>query len=398
MMRKLVKRDRKGSMKEDKDNLTSQTITLLRLPLTVFVVFIHYNMGVRGFPLHGETYGLDAPVWFRLVTALFSDVLPRTAVPLFYIISGYLFFRGGSFDTDAYRRKLRTRASTLLVPYLLWNSIAVLVQLSHRLPLLSSVFPGAHLTEVRLTPLRLLRTFADHYWNRGILVTPEVDGMVSELPYPADVPLWYVRDLMLMVLLSPVVWWLVRRSGRWLSVTLGAIWYLRPVMFPTWGEGWGTMLLDAAFFFSWGSYHAICGGSPVKETCKPWPVVLIYLPIACADALTKGWEYSILIHRAGILVGIVAVVCIAARLSERGRCGAAASLSGGSFLVFALHTLVMDDIGKALFTALHLSPSAGTLLLLYFIVPTTTILFCLGVYLALRPLFPSLCRLLTGGR
>ena len=380
------------------DHLTSPTITLLRFPLTVMVVFIHYNMGVRGFSLHGETYGLDAPEWFRCVTALFSDVLPRTAVPLFYIISGFLFFRGGLFDSDVWRRKLRTRANTLLVPYLLWNVIAVLVQLSHRLPFLSSVFPSAHLIEVQLTPLRLLRTFADNYWNKGILVTPENDGMVSELPYPADAPLWYVRDLMVMVLLAPVIWHLVMRVGRWLVVALGAVWYLRPLLFPMWGEGWGTMLLDAAFFFSWGAYYSIRGLSPLNEPCKPWPVALIYLPIAIADALTKGWEYNIFIHKAGILVGIVAVVCIAAHLVEKGKGGAVASLSGGSFLVFALHTLVMDDIGKVLFTVLHLTPGVGMLLLLYFVVPTVTILFCLAVYAALRRLAPPLCRLLTGGR
>lgn len=383
-------------MKEDK--LISETISLLRFPLTVFVVFIHYNMGVRGFSLHGVTYGLDAPEWFRWVTAFFSDVLPRTAVPLFYIISGYLFFRGGSFDTDVYLRKLSTRASTLLVPYLLWNVIAVLVQLSHRLPFLSTVFPSAHLMEVQLTPLRLFRTFFDNYWNRGILVTPENDGMVSELPYPADGPLWYVRDLMVMVLLAPVVWWLVRRAGRWLVIVLGAVWYLRPLLFPMWGDGWGTMLLDAAFFFSWGAYYGIRGLSPLNGIPKLWPVALIYLPLAIADALTKGWEYNIFIHKAGIVLGIVAIVRIATYLVETGKARASAMLAGSSFLVFALHTLVMDDIGKVLFTVLHLTPDVGTLLLLYFIVPSITILFCLAVYVALRRLAPPLCRLLTGGR
>ena len=379
-------------MKEDK--LISETISLLRFPLTVFVVFIHYNMGVRGFSLHGVTYGLDAPEWFRWVTAFFSDVLPRTAVPLFYIISGYLFFRGGSFDTDVYRRKLRTRASTLLVPYLLWNVIAVLVQLSHRLPFLSTVFPSAHLMEVRLTPLRLFRTFFDNYWNKGILVTPENDGMVSELPYPADVPLWYVRDLMVMVLLAPVIWWSVRRAGRWLVVVLGAVWYLRPLLSPMWGEGWGTMLLEAAFFFSWGAYY----GNPLKGINKLWPVALIYLPLAIADALTKGWEYNIFIHKAGILLGIVAIFYISTYLVEMGKARASAMLAGSSFLIFALHTLVMDDIGKLLFTVLHLPINIGTLLLLYFIVPSITILFCLVVYFALRRLAPPLCHLLTGGR
>ena len=380
------------------DHLTSPTITLLRFPLTVMVVFIHYNMGVRGFSLHGETYGLDAPEWFRWVTALFSDVLPRTAVPLFYIISGFLFFRGGSFCADIYRRKLSTRARTLLVPYLLWNVIAVLVQLSRRLPFLSTVFPNAHLTELRITPLRILHTFADNYWNRGILVTPENDGLAPVPPYPADAPLWYVRDLMVMVLLAPVIWHLVRRAGHWLVIALGAIWYLRPLLFPMWGEGWGTMLLDAAFFFSWGAYYSIRGSGPLNGSHWLRPAVLIYLPIAIADALTKGWEYNIFIHKAGILPGIVAVVCIAACLVEKGKGGAATSLAGNSFLVFALHTLVMDDIGKALFTALHLAPGTGTLLLLYFVVPTVTILFCLGVFFALRRLAPPLCRLLTGGR
>ena len=379
-------------MKEDKQ--ISETIRLLRFPLTMFVVFIHYNIGVRGFSLHGVTYGLDAPEWFRWVTAFFSDVLPRTAVPLFYIISGYLFFRGGSFDTDLYRRKLRTRASTLLVPYLLWNVIAVLVQLSHRLPFLSSVFPSAHLMEVQLTPLRLFCTFFDNYWNKGILVTPENDGMVSELPYPADVPLWYVRDLMVMVLLAPVIWWSVRRAGRWLVVVLGAI----SLLFPMWEDGWGTMLLDAAFFFSWGAYYGIRGLSPLKGINKLWPVALIYLPLAIADALTKGWEYNIFIHKAGILLGIVAIFYIATRLVKCGKFGAMASLAGSSFLVFALHTLVIDDIGKVLFTALNLPINMGTLLLLYFIVPSITILFCLGMYLILKRIAPSLCNLLTGGR
>ena len=222
--------------------------------------------------------------------------------------------------------------------------------------------------------------------------------MISELPYPADVPLWYVRDLMVMVLLAPVIWWSVRRAGRWLVVVLGAIWYLRLLLFPMWEDGCGTMLLDAAFFFSWGAYYGIRGLNPLNEIRKLWPVVLIYLPLAIADALTKGWEYNIFIHKAGIVLGIVSIVRIATYLVEMGKARASALLAGSSFLVFALHTLVMDDIGKVLFTALHLPINMGTLLLLYFIVPSFTILFCLGMYLILKRIAPSLCNLLTGGR
>ena len=158
------------------------------------------------------------------------------------------------------------------------------------------------------------------------------------------------------------------------------------------------MLLDAAFFFSWGAFYGIRGLNPLNRIHKLWPVALIYLPLAIADALTKGWEYNIFIHKAGILLGIVAIFYIATRLVECGKFGAMASLAGSSFLVFALHTLVIDDIGKVFFTALHLPINMGTLLLLYFIVPSFTILFCLGMYLILKRIAPSLCNLLTGGR
>ena len=165
-----------------------------------------------------------------------------------------------------------------------------------------------------------------------------------------------------------------------------------------WGEGWGTMLLDASFFFSWGAFYGIRGLNPLNGIHNLWPVALIYLPLAIADVLTKGWEYNIFIHKAGIVLGIVAIFYIATYLVETGKARASALLAGSSFLVFALHTLVMDDIGKVLFTALHLPINMGTLLLLYFIVPSITILFCLVVYLVLKRIAPPLCRLLTGGR
>ena len=386
----------KSKMK--KDSFTSEAIALLRFPLTVFVVFIHYNIAVRGFSLHGVTYGLDAPGWLRFFANLFSDVLPRTAVPLFYIISGYLLFRDGTFDGGTYCRKLRSRVGTLLVPYLLWNVIAVLVTLSHSLPFFSSVFPSAHLMEVHLTPLRLLRTFVDNYWNRGILVSPEWEGIASVEPYPADVPLWYVRDLMLMIFLSPLIQWLIQRAGWRIVVALGVLWCLRSVLFPMWNEGWGTMLLTAAFFFTWGAACGIWGTDIVERMWRWRAALLLYPPVAIADALTKGWDWNTCIHHSGILLGIIAILCVSSHLVVLGRERALSMLAGGSFFVLAFHSLVMDDLGKLLFTTLHLSVTPFTLLLLYLAVPTLTILFSLATYIALRHLAPPLCHLLTGGR
>ena len=68
------------------EKLQSDTITWLRFPLIVGVVFIHDNITL------GQNSEIINPFWFDCVIRLFSDVFPRVCVPLFFIISGFLFF------------------------------------------------------------------------------------------------------------------------------------------------------------------------------------------------------------------------------------------------------------------------------------------------------------------
>ena len=107
-------------MKEKISSLTSSTISALRFPLTVGVVFIHFNVLSDNLAVRGTGNAEHFPTWLVCMFNLFSEVLPRIAVPLFFIISGYLFFRSG-FMIRTYTDKLRRRVRTLLVPYILWN-------------------------------------------------------------------------------------------------------------------------------------------------------------------------------------------------------------------------------------------------------------------------------------
>lgn len=98
------------------NELISKTFTLLRFPLLIGVVMIHCDITAQ---LHPELRNQ----WAGDVMYLFSNVIGRFSVPMFFIISGYLFFRNGVFDTSIYIAKLRSRVNTLLIPYLLWNLI-----------------------------------------------------------------------------------------------------------------------------------------------------------------------------------------------------------------------------------------------------------------------------------
>jgi fucose 4-O-acetylase-like acetyltransferase len=97
----------------------SHSITELRFPLAVLVVLGHAN--ILSFPIKGITSPFEIiqyPILFL------SKILFEPAVPLFFVISGILFFWSvDQFKQVDYRKKIRKRFYTLLIPYLVWNLI-----------------------------------------------------------------------------------------------------------------------------------------------------------------------------------------------------------------------------------------------------------------------------------
>ncbi len=88
-------------------------IQRLRFPLAVMVVFIH----------SGNKPFVDSGEWIRV---MFADVIPAIAVPLFFLISGYLFFRGlERWNWDEWMKKMYRRVHTLLIPYLIWTTLYI---------------------------------------------------------------------------------------------------------------------------------------------------------------------------------------------------------------------------------------------------------------------------------
>ena len=156
--------------------------SLLRYPLIVLVVFIHADN--RELALQGPHDLLEPQGTFSLWLRLFvSQGVARIAVPLFFAISGYLFFLGFGGAWPELKRKWRSRAQSLLIPYISWNLLAmgVLVTVSRGLP-----FPD---------------------WGRNL-----------DLAFGITRPnlifhLWFVRDLVVLVALAPLAWWLLQCQG-----------------------------------------------------------------------------------------------------------------------------------------------------------------------------------------
>ena len=374
------------------DELLSKTISYLRFPLTVGVVFIHFSLH-EGLQIRGVKHGLENPDWFFFIVNLISQVLARIGVPLFFIISGFLFFYRKDFSAEVYKQKLKSRAMTLLVPFILWNVIAIIWQLKCFLPGISSFYRPV---EVQLSFMRIVNTFLCNTGNSGILVGPESTEPPSGI-YPIDVPLWYVRDLMVMVIFSPVIYWLLKKVGIWFVVVVGIVWYFSPLMIPK-GSYIG-MLVTALFFFSWGAFFSITKGNLVVSFRKLRYAPFVYIVIAIIDTLTKGMEFNGYIHKVGILFGVVSAVVIVSSLLKSEKIKINSTLANSSFFIFALHGMFISDVGKFAFTMLHIPENNPyAMLALYFSVPIFSVFVCLGLYVQLKRHMPKVCNLLTGGR
>ena len=116
------------------NNTESQLISRLRFPMTLAVVAQHC-MGTA--LIEWET--LDTKDIPGLVKTLVSGCAVQVAVPVFFFISGFLFFQGVTkMNRDIYHSKMIRRFHSLLIPYILWSLVAI--------PLLSLTKYGETLT------------------------------------------------------------------------------------------------------------------------------------------------------------------------------------------------------------------------------------------------------------
>jgi succinoglycan biosynthesis protein ExoH len=155
----------------------------MRILLICGIVFVH----VPFTPATSPFLGVNG--WFDWLRVFLGDSLFRVGVPCLSMISGYLLFRRGMQSFD-YGKTIRSKAKTVLLPFLLWNcGFFLLVWLMQGIQIGNGYFP-----DLRGSSARELLTF----------------GFAAE-GFPVNVPLYFLRDLIVCIALSPILAFLVRR-------------------------------------------------------------------------------------------------------------------------------------------------------------------------------------------
>lgn len=141
----------------------SKKISVYSFVLSLFVVIGHV------------TYVANTNVQLLHISERYVSGLVAWAMGYFFFVSGYLFYR--NFDMKQLPRKLRSRVQSLLVPYIIWNTIAVIVLYKLYIIGLSKI------------------------WNWYININNLADG-----------PLWYVQCIMVYFVLTPIVYLILKNK------------------------------------------------------------------------------------------------------------------------------------------------------------------------------------------
>ena len=345
-------------------------LDVLRFPLIVLIVYLHATGYTANFADGSRTLANAEIV--AGVQAITGSIA-RVAVPLFFMISGFLFFRGAAFSTAIYRAKLRSRVKSLLIPFLFWNlALFALVAVGQHVPGLAPFFNGQTPPLTTMSPFQM------------------VDAVIGITRYPTAYQFWFIRDLMVLVVLSPLLWLAARYAG-WVALAvlaIGWIFNIWPVSIPA---------IEPTLFFYLGGLSAIRGWSLFVVDRFGWwlvPLFAVLLGVHCAEGLMYQTEYSL--HPV-MVVGLILALKASRRLAESDQWRARlVALGGASFFVFATHEPLVT-IGKKLsFHALPLT--AGTVLMTYAVLPVLVICLALLVHHALKIVAPGFLRVVTGGR
>lgn len=363
------------------DVLQSKTIAFLRFPLIVGVVLIHSTFGklMVGGEMQVETG--TYPV-YETASYFLSQILSRIAVPLFFFFSGFLFFfKTEGFTSKVYWSKIKKRARTILLPFLIWNLVVI----------------GFYFCAQTFVPDLMSgrnKPVCEYNWSDWLWafwdtsrISPAIDGTM-----PTNYPLWFIRDLMIVILFSPLLYLLMKKLKHYFVLLLGVLWLVG------WWVDWVGFSLDAFFFFSAGAYFGIYKKNfvqPMKSYL--WGLTFVYLVIAGVELGFRGEPWMPYWHKAGILIGMAFAISLCARFIENESWKASPFLAGSSFFIYAYHALPLSFVIKVLFKLFH-PHSDMALIGAYLLCPAITILIGLGIYALLQRFLPRFTAIITGGR
>lgn len=374
--------------------IDSQIIRMLRFPLAVCVIFCHLNPEVtRLADLNDNILSTQGIISF-IETGL-SYVLGHIAVFCFFLFSGILFFKDlESWDWNSYYKKIRTRITSLLIPYICWNLISIL-----SFAIFSLIHDGTSIIYI-INNVRAIGI--EGFWDYNVWGINRYNwlGQQTLASGPFVVPLWFLRDLMVVCMLAPCFHFLITKARYWGGYLLLAC-FISRIWFPIKG-----LSIDACFFFYLGGYISVYGNY----------FRVLFSRFRHLGFLLAGASFLLCTYYGGIrtttgflllpicaLLNAFTIMHLAEWVENTHHPRVLPILEKSAFFIFVLHACPFPHINSLLglcYTYLYRGWSIFQLpeIITYITTPFVTSIICLAIYYSLEKWAPVFCRILTGNR
>jgi surface polysaccharide O-acyltransferase-like enzyme len=333
----------------------------------VLVVFLHsYNVVVN---LDSKVIKLNMG-YSSFIQIFISQGICRIAVPLFFFISGYLFFLNTKGSLKEFLSKFNKRLKTIVIPYFFWSvSWLLLFLLLQSIPQLGLFFNSKHII---------------NYNVRELFTTI----FIRPIPYQ----LWFLRDLMCLVIMAPLLFLLIKKIKYFVLVLVSLIWIFDFNLFVVANESLFCVVLGS--FISVNKKEAL----KIKVTKGVFFYILTWIMILLAKTslIQYSFEGAFLIsflHKLGILVGGLAIWTLYDTIIPLKR---DFKILNYSFFIFVFHEPMLSFLKKILFYVTYKSELIS--LVIYFTAPIIAIGICMLVGSLLRLATPKFYLFICGGR
>ena len=327
-------------------------ITYTQFVLSLMVIMIHtYNVDV---------YNIDGTVFAYFEQEI--SCLSRIAVPTFFAISGFLFFR--NYDLSQTLNKWQRRIFSLVIPLVVWNVIAYLYYL-----VLSFIPFVSNNMNVKVN---MPTTITDII---SILFSTEYNNVA-----------WYLVNLIVYVLFAPLIYLVLKNKYLGIIAILGM---------PLFGCIISNNYLIQSMYFMFGAYfglhfrHIVLRKGPKKVGLL---AAVAFLLLSQVLFLLKGNTtdyFSDIILLLMIPSLWVAVDCFDFRNAPKWWITI-------SFYTYMIHSFILESIEKVILIAFGKN-LAGSIID-YFVAPAVTFLIIVLSAYFLRTFCKPAWRLLTGSR
>ena len=339
-------------------------ITIVSFVLVIMMLYVHgiYN--------EADYFHMSF-----VVKSIISRLSYRVINPTYFSVSGFLFFFGINAMADCFP-KMKKRIRTVLIPFVLWNVIVVL-----------ECFFFSH---IPFTREFFYFNLLDKYNNLST-------GLYNLLICPAGFHLWFLRDLIAYIAISPIIYWLIKKFCWYVPVIL-------LVLTPPLIQAFNLGHLDIAFFTLGGTIAIKSDLQSVKAFLSR-PIVAISAAVYFGLAFT--WDFFLPNHFRGeeylsILFSACGMITVwrgydgLSHITNLENNHLLQTLTNYSFFIYLFHEpvlFVIKEIGTKL-----LGETDWSLTFLYIINPALLIILAIIVAKIIKSIVPSFYNVLTGGR